>query len=90
MRKPLADIIRDVVVATLPEGEVKFKFRAKPDLRGPRRVSPIKNKSSKPEYFSDTMQERRDNGQDCQKGTEHSKKLKREQKKRLKEKFDLK
>jgi hypothetical protein len=88
--KTIADLIRDIVIATLPEGEIKVKFRARPKVKPPRRKSPVQNESSKPEYMRDYMKERRQDGDDYQKKPDKIKELRKEQKKKIKEKFDLK
>ena len=89
MKKSIADTIRDIVVATLPDGEVKVKFRAKPKIKPPRRKSPIQNESNKPEYMRDYMKDRRQDGEDYQKVPDKVKEFRRNQKKKLKEKLDL-
>jgi len=89
MRKPISNLIRDLVLATKPDGEIKKIHHPSPDVKPPRRQSPIKNVTSKPEYAREYMEEYRENGKDYQKVPDEVRKFRREQKKRLKEKLKL-
>jgi hypothetical protein len=84
--RAITDLIRDLVLATRPDGEIKKKFIPPPEIKPPRRKSPITNESSKPEYAREYMKEYREDGKDYQKIPDSVKKFRKEQKKRLKEK----
>jgi hypothetical protein len=85
MEKILSNYIR-YVVSKLPAGEVKFKKRDIPKEKPPRVDSDISNVSSKPEYFSSYMKERRENGKDYQKVPKIMKEFRKKQRKKKKEK----
>jgi len=87
--KPISNLLRDLVLATRPDGEVKKKPIPMPKIKPPRRNPAIKNVSSKPEYSREYMKEYREEGKDYQKVPEEVSRFRREQKKRLKEKQGL-
>jgi hypothetical protein len=93
MRKSIADLIRDLVTAKRPDGDVKFKPKETPLIKPPRSEGTIQNESSKPEYSREFMSERRDNGEDAQAYcpvSDETKQIKKRLRKRMKEKHDLK
>lgn len=71
------------------EGEVVQKFKAAPKLKPPRRRSPLKNKTNRSDYSKEKVKEFREEGKDYQKVPDPIKELRREQRKRLKEKFNI-
>ena len=70
--------------------DIKKKFRAAPKLKPPRRKPSIQNESDQHGYMKDYMQEYRGEGKDYQKTPDKLKKFRSEQRKKIKEKFDLK
>lgn len=84
----ISNIIRNIG-ATL-QGEVIVKFRPAPKIKPPRRQSPVKNKSNRTDYSKNYMQEyRKEKGKDYQEIPQSVKDFRREQRKKLKEKFDI-
>jgi hypothetical protein len=72
------------------EGDMVKKFQPAPKQKPPRRQPAVKNKSNRSDYMKEYMTEYRGEGKDYQKVPDKVKKFRAEQKKRLKEKFDLK
>lgn len=72
-------------------GDIVVKYIPPPKFKPPRRRPGIKNKSNRSDYMKEYMQDyRKDKGKDYQKVPTPIKKLRSEQRKRLKEKFNLK
>jgi len=79
-----------LIVADL-DGEVVVKYRPVPKIKPPRRRSPGKNKTQKSDYMQQYMQDyRNDKGKGTPKVPDNMKRLRKEQKERLREKFNLK
>jgi hypothetical protein len=73
------------------EGEVTKKYHATPEIKPPRRKPSVKNKSNRSDYMKNYMDDyRKEQGKDYQKAPDSIKKQRLEQRKRLKDKFNLK
>jgi hypothetical protein len=72
------------------QGDMVKKFIPPPKQKPPRRRPAIKNKSNRSDYMKEYMTEYRGEGKDYQKVPDKVKKFRIEQRKRLKEKLDLK
>lgn len=74
-----------------PEGDVVKKFFPAPKQKPPRRRPGIKNKSNRSDYMKEYMTDyRKEQGKDFQKTPDSVKRFRAEQRKRLKEKLNLK
>ena len=79
------------ITAVDPEGDVVKKYFPAPEQKPPRRRPGIKNKSNRSDYMRQYMTDyRKEQGKDFQKAPDSVKKFRAEQRKRLKEKFNLK
>lgn len=67
-----------------PEGEVKKKFVPSPNVKPPRRRPSGRNKSNRGDYMQKYMKKYRGEGKDYQKIPENIKKMRRQQRKRIK------
>jgi hypothetical protein len=84
-------VVAKFLSGALPEGEVVKKFIPTPKQKPPRRRPGIKNKSNRSDYMKEYMTDyRKEQGKDFQKTPDAVKKFRAEQRKRLKEKFNLK
>lgn len=90
MRLCLSEAIRKVTAEL--QGDVVPKFLPSPGAKPPRRQSPGKNVTQRADYQQVYQRERyrKELGKGYQKMPDKMKKLRREQKKRLKKKFKLK
>jgi len=78
------------VIAELA-GDVVFKAKPAPQVKAPRRRPSVQNKTQRSDYMKEYMTDyRKEKGKDYQKIPDKIKRLRREQKKRLKEKLNLK
>jgi len=89
MIRKLADAIRDA--ADELSGDIVHKSRPTPKVKAPRRRPSFKNKSQRSDYMKNYMQDYRgDKGKDYQKKPQALKDFQREQREKVKEKFNLK
>ena len=89
MYSAISEIIRQISAGM--DGEVTKKFVAPPKIKPPRRKPSVQNKSNRSDYMKDYMSDyRKEKGKDYQKMPQSVKKLRLEQRKRLKKKFNLK
>jgi hypothetical protein len=87
MKISIADKIRGIV-STNPV-EVVHEHVPSPKVKPPRRRPSTQNVTDQSDYSKNYMTEYREEGKDYQKAPDAVKELKREQQKKLKEKFDL-
>jgi hypothetical protein len=89
MLSTISRMIRDLSASA--DGEVTKKYMAPPKLKPPRRKPSVENKSNRSDYMKNYMDDyRKEQGKDYQKIPDAVKKHRAEQRKRLKEKFNLK
>ena len=77
-------------IAAGMEGDIVHKIKLPPKIKPPRRRPAVKNKSQRSDYMKNFMKTYREDGKDYQKMPSSIKKMRRDQRKRLKEKFCLK
>jgi hypothetical protein len=88
MFKSIADSLRSVIATmSTPEGDVVQKVWPEPKIKPPRRETPTSNKTNRTDFSKNYMRDYRQNGKDYQKMAPGIKKLRREQRKRQKEKI---
>ena len=83
-------VVSKFLLGTESEGDIVKKFRAAPKIKPPRRKPSVQNVSNRSDYMEKYMTKYREDGKDYQKVPDKTKKLRSEQRKRLKKKFDLK
>ena len=87
--RTISEIVRNIGAGL--EGDVIVKFQPAPEIKPPRRTSPVKNKSNRTDYSQKYMQEyRKEKGKDYQKIPESVKEFRRLQREKLKDKFNIK
>jgi len=81
--RSISEFIREIV-STFPssDGEVIKKFWKSPEIKPPRRGSPVHNKSNRDDYMKNYMKEYREDGKDYIKLPERTKEKNRERKKK--------
>jgi hypothetical protein len=90
MMVSVSDELRAILASM--EGEIVPVFRPAPENKPPRRRAPYKNKTQRSDYHQDFQKDvyRGEHGKGYQKAPSKIKKFRAEQRKRLKEKFNLK
>jgi hypothetical protein len=90
MRETIADLIRGISVRAEVEGDIVKEFIPMPKKKPPRRKHK-KKETEDVHYMRDYMKDYRgEEGKDYQKKPDNAKELQKEQRKRLKEKFNIK
>lgn len=77
------------LMGTESDGDVVKKYRAAPKIKPPRRRPSVQNVSDRSDYMEKYMTKYREDGKDYQKVPDKAKKLRLEQRKRLRKKFNL-
>lgn len=89
--RPVVDFIYNVVAEMeLCDGDVVKKKIPTPKVKETRKDLSVSNKSNRSDYMKNFMKKYREEGKDYQKAPSAIKKLRKKQKQKLKEKFDLK
>ena len=89
MQQSISNYIRYIAADSMP-GDIIHKVKLPPKQKPPRRQPAVQNKSQKSDYMKNFMKNYREDGKDYQKMPASIKKMRREQRQRLKEKFCLK
>jgi hypothetical protein len=90
MWKNVAQSLRDLASVISSEGDVKKIFRPTPKVKPPRRKPSIQNITQQEGYSTKKVKEFREEGGDYQKMPDAVKKLRREQRKKLRENLKAK
>jgi hypothetical protein len=89
MYRRISDCIIGIVSSIVPEGDIVKKFNPVPKVKPKRRKPSFENKSNRSDYSQKYMEDYRDEGKDYQRVPDKVKEYRREQKKRLEEKFKV-
>jgi ribosome recycling factor len=87
MWKNVASPLKDIATVISSDGDVKKIFRPMPKIKPPRRQPATKNVTQKGDYYTEAVRKFREEGGDYQRIPEKIKKLRREQRKRLRERL---